>query len=118
MISIATQGNQISVSILGEFTLTDYQAFEQAVLHNLAFEGGVYLLVDMRDMVSYTVDVAWEDIKFASQHRYDFRKIALVTGSEWQTWLAWVYRLFMDADIRVFDEPGIALEWLQQPAEV
>lgn len=118
MISIATQGNQISIAILGEFTLADFQEFEQTVLHSLALEGGVYLLVDMRDMVSYSVDVAWEDLKFSHQHRYDFRKIALVTGSEWQTWLAWVYRAFMDADIQAFDEPGVALDWLQQPAEV
>ena len=55
----------------------------------------------------------WEEIKFSRQHRYDFRKIAVVTGDEWMVWAAWMNRLFVDAELRVFDEPAIALEWLE-----
>lgn len=113
MITTAVQGNLVSVSVLGEFTLADYKDFEQQVLHNIAFEGGVNLLLDLRDMVSYTLDVAWEEIKFSRDHRYDFRKIAVVTTDEWMVWLAWLNRLFIDGEIRVFDDPGLALEWLQ-----
>lgn len=113
MITTAVQGNLISVSVLGEFTLADYKDFEQQVLHNIAFEGGVNLLLDLRDMVSYTLDVAWEEIKFSRNHRYDFRKIAVVTTDEWMVWLAWLNRLFTDGEIRVFDDPGLAMAWLQ-----
>lgn len=113
MITTAVQGNLVSVSVLGEFTLADYKDFEQQVLHNIEFEGGVNLLLDLRDMVSYTLDVAWEEIKFSRDHRYDFRKIAVVTTDEWMVWLAWLNRLFVDGEIRVFDDPGLAMEWLQ-----
>jgi hypothetical protein len=113
MITTAVQGNLVSVSVLGEFTLADYKDFEQQVLYNIEFEGGVNLLLDLRDMVSYTLDVAWEEIKFSRDHRYDFRKIAVVTTDEWMVWLAWLNRLFVDGDIRVFDDPGLAMEWLQ-----
>ena len=113
MITTAVQGNLVSVSVLGEFTLADYKDFEQQVLHNIEFEGGVHLLLDLRDMVSYTLDVAWEEIKFSRDHRYDFRKIAVVTTDEWMVWLAWLNRLFVDGEIRVFDDPGLAMEWLQ-----
>jgi hypothetical protein len=27
-------------------------------------------------------------------------------------WLAWLNKLFVDAELRVFDEPGLALDWL------
>jgi len=112
MIAISSEKNLVSVSVIGEFTLADYKDFEQHVLHGLEFEGGVDVLLDLRDMVSYTFDVAWEEIKFSREHRYDFRKIAVVTADEWTVWLAWLNRLFVDADVHVFDEPGIALEWL------
>lgn len=113
MIAINAKDNLISVSVMGEFTLADYKDFEQNVLHNLEFQGGVYLLLDLRDMVNYTLDVAWEEIKFSRQHRYDFRKIAIVTSDEWMVWLAWINKLFVDAEIQAFDEPGIALDWLE-----
>lgn len=113
MIAINAKNNLISVSVMGEFTLADYKDFEQHVLHNIEFQGGVNLLLDLRDMVGYTLDVAWEEVKFSRQHRYDFRKIAVVTGDEWMVWLAWINRLFTDAEIQVFDEPGIALDWIE-----
>lgn len=114
MIAIGSEKNLVSVSVMGEFTLADFKDFEQHVLYGLKFEGGVHVLLDLRDMVRYTLDVAWEEIKFSREHRYDFRKIAVVTTDEWMVWLAWLNRLFVDADIQAFDEPGIALDWLQE----
>jgi hypothetical protein len=32
-------------------------------------KGGVYLLMDLRDMLNYTLDVVWEEIRFANRHR-------------------------------------------------
>lgn len=113
MITTAVQGNLVSVSIMGEFTLADYKDFEQSVLYNLQFQGGVNLLLDLRDMISYTLDVAWEELKFTRNHRYDFRRIAVVTNDEWMVWIAWLNRLIVDGEVRVFDDPGLAMEWLQ-----
>jgi hypothetical protein len=75
--------------------------------------GGVNLLLDVRDMIRYTLDVVWEEIKFNREHRYDFRKIAVVTGSEWMVWIAWLNSLLVDGELQVFDDPGVAMEWLQ-----
>jgi hypothetical protein len=116
MIAIAVQGNLVSVSVMGEFTLADYKDFEQSVLYNLRFQGGVNLLLDLRDMIGYTLDVAWEELKFSRDHRYDFRKIAVVTTDEWMVWIAWLNRLIVDGEVRVFDDPGLAMEWLQAEA--
>ncbi|MEW6678467.1 MAG: STAS/SEC14 domain-containing protein [Pseudomonadota bacterium] len=113
MITTKVDGNLVSVSVMGEFTLADYKDFEQHVLYNLQFQGGVNLLLDLRDMVRYTLDVVWEELKFSRDHRYDFRKIAVVTTDEWMVWIAWLNRLIVDGEVRVFDDPGLALEWLQ-----
>lgn len=113
MIAISSRDKLVSVAVMGEFTLADYKEFEQHVEHSIRFQGGVYLLMDLRDMVGYTLDVAWEEIRFAREHRYDFRRIAVVTADEWMVWLSWLNRLFVDAELRVFDDPGMALEWLE-----
>jgi hypothetical protein len=113
MIAITTRNNLISASVLGEFTLSDYRDFEQHVEYSIEFVGGVNLLLDLRDMVRYTLDVVWEEIRFSREHRYDFRKIAVVTADEWMVWVSWLNRLFVDAELRVFDDPGMAMEWLE-----
>ena len=115
MIVIKPEAKLIAVSVIGEFTLADYKEFEEHVLYGLK-SGGVSLLLDLRDMIGYTLDVAWEELRFAREHRYDFRQIAIVTGDEWMVWLAWLNRLLVDGEVRVFDDPGLALDWLATEA--
>lgn len=114
MITINNQEpGQVIAVVLGEFTLKDFQELENAVEHALAFQGRANLLVDLRDMAGFTLDVAWEEIRFTRQHAKDFDRLALVTGSEWQEWSAWLTRLFTEADMQVFEEYDPALNWLQ-----
>jgi hypothetical protein len=62
-------------------------------------------------MIDYTLDVAWEEIKFSRSHAHDFGRIAVVTNDQWLAWSAWVQRLFIAADIRVFDDYEAARAW-------
>jgi SpoIIAA-like len=99
MITIQKNGNLITVAALGEFTLTDYKEFEEEVLYKSHFDGRANLLFDWRDMVSYTLDVAWEEIK------------AVVVNNKWQAWSVWVSNLFIGADVRVFGDYDEAELW-------
>jgi hypothetical protein len=113
MITIEQSDNLISVSVLGEFTLADFKQFEDLVQYELKTPGEINLLFDLRDMISYTVDVAWEEIKFFSrEHQHDFSKIAVVTNNQWLTWQAWLSRLFVDADISAFEDYNEARGWV------
>jgi len=113
MITIKQTGNLVNAAVLGEFTLADFKQFEEQVLHLLQTPGPVNLLMDISDMIDYTVDVAWEEIKFFSrQHPHDFSKIAVVTTDQWRTWQAWISRIFVDADIRVFSDYEEANAWV------
>ncbi|MBI3903078.1 MAG: STAS/SEC14 domain-containing protein [Nitrosomonadales bacterium] len=113
MITIAQTGNLINVAVLGEFTLADFKQFEEQALHKLQSHAEVNLLFDLRDMIAYTMDVAWEEIKFFSrEHQHDFSRIAVVTDDQWLTWQAWLSRIFVDADIRAFVEYEEAKGWV------
>ena len=114
MITIEQTDNLVNAAVLGEFTLADFKMFEEQSLYKLKSTGQVNLLFDLRAMIDYTVDVAWEEIKFFSrEHNHDFSKIAVVTDDQWITWQAWISRIFIDADIEVFNDYDEALAWVQ-----
>ncbi|MDH4215435.1 MAG: STAS/SEC14 domain-containing protein [Gallionella sp.] len=114
MITIEQTDNLVNVAVIGEFTISDFKTFEEQSLYKLKSPGTVNLLFDLRAMIDYTVDVAWEEIKFFSrEHNHDFSKIAVVTDDQWLTWQAWLSRIFIDADIEVFRDYDEALAWVQ-----
>ncbi len=114
MITIEEQKNLVNIAVMGEFTIADFKQFEEIALYKLKTPGTVNLLFDLRGMIAYTPDVAWEEIKFFSrEHSHDFNKIAVVTDDQWITWQTWLSRLFVDADIRALSDYTKAREWVQ-----
>jgi hypothetical protein len=115
MIAVDDNGPLISVTVLGEFTLADYSEFETLLNQKLKGDTQLDLYLDLREMISITVDVVWEEIKFSRAHPKVFRRIAVVTDSQWVTWSAWLNKSFVDADLRVFDDSDAdeALSWVK-----
>lgn len=117
MINIDHNNNLVAVAVFGEFSLSDYKEFEELVNYKVRFEGSVNLLFDLREMAGFTLDVAWEEIKFARQHAHDFGRIAVLTDDQWLTWSAWISQIFVDAEVQVFDNEEEARSWLNVSAE-
>ena len=114
MINITTENHIVRAAVLGEFTIADFHEFEEAVLYGIKFQGKVSLQIDLRDMLDFTIDVAWEELRFSRQHPHDFSKIAIITTSEWLSWSAWINQIFVEAEIMVFDALEPAETWLKQ----
>jgi hypothetical protein len=114
VIAIQNEGKLGIVSVFGEFELADYKRFEEEVTRQLQAQGRVNLLVDLRDMVDYTVDVALEDIRFTRAHARERGRIAILSERETVRWIALLSQLFLDSDIQVFGEEPAAREWLAQ----
>ena len=113
MIVIEEEKDLLKVSVYAELSLADFQEFEHAVQRELKQAPKINLLLDLTKMSGYTVDVAWEDIRFTRAHAHDFRRIAVVTASMWATWLGWLPSAFTDAEIRHFEDAAAASTWLQ-----
>jgi len=107
----------VSVAVFGEFTLADFKEFEDLVIFEIKSDGPISLFFDLRQMADFTLDVAWEEIKFSREHPHDFRRIAVLTDSQWVTWSAWLSQIFVDADLRVFGEEAEAQAWLEETDE-
>lgn len=112
MIVTDHQTNRVDVTVLGEFSLADYKEFEQLVNFKVKFEGPVDLYFDLRQMADFTLDVAWEELVFSRAHVNDFNRIAVLTDSQWVTWSAWLSQIFVNAEMRVFDDETEARSWL------
>ena len=112
MIVTQHQSRRVEVTVYAEFTLADFKEFEDLVNYKVKFEGPVDLLFDLREMAGFTVDVAWEDIVFARAHANDFRRIAVVTESQWVTWSAWLAQIYIHTEMQVFASPAVARAWL------
>ncbi len=120
MITIDHDNNLISVAVFGEFTIADHKEFEELVNYKVRFEGPVDLFFDLREMAGFTLDVAWEEIKFSRKHAHDFGRIAVLTEDQWITWSAWLTQIFVDAEVLVFDDELEARSWLgaeQEPSQ-
>ena len=117
MITTQHQDHLVEFAVFGEFTLADFKEFEELVLFEIKSAGPVNLLVDLRDMADFTVDVAWEEVRFSQQHARDFKRIAVITDSQWLAWSAWLSQLFVNADVTVFADEGEARAWLAESDE-
>jgi hypothetical protein len=117
MITTQHQDHLVEFAVFGEFALADFKEFEEMVLSEINFSGQVDLLVDLRDMADFTLDVVWEEIRFSKQHAGDFRRIAVITDSQWVAWSAWLEQLFVNADVTVFDDEAEARSWLAEKDE-
>lgn len=117
MIVTQHRGKRVEVNVYGEFALADFKEFEDLVGRTLELEGPLDLLFDLRQMADVTVDVAWEDITFARRHPSDFRRIAVLTDSQWVAWSAWLSQIFVRAEMRVFDDEADARAWLAAAGE-
>ncbi len=112
MIAIDHKAHLVSLAVLGEFTLADFKEFEELACFKIQFEGPVNLFFDLRQMAGFTVDMAWEEIKFSRQHAGDFKRIAVLTESQWVAWSAWLSQIYVSADVRVFANEEEAKAWL------
>lgn len=116
MIVIEERTDLLKVHVYGELALADYREFETAVGSGLKTAPKVRLLLDLTQMSGFTLDVAWEDIRFTRAHAHDFRRIAVVTDSQWLTWIGWLSAAFTDAEVETFEEPADAEHWLAETA--
>ena len=111
MITIEQKGNTAVATVLGEFALADFAEVENLVS---GARTHLNLLFDLRNMADFTVDVAWEEIKFSKAHGHDFGRIAVLTSSRWVAWSAWLTRVVSHAELEVFEDQAEAENWLKE----
>ncbi|WP_148716181.1 STAS/SEC14 domain-containing protein [Chitinolyticbacter meiyuanensis] len=114
MISISHEQNYVHVAVIGEFTVADFREFEENVVYEIRFRGHANLLFDLTEMISYTLDMAVEEVRFTREHKQDFGRVAVISDDQWVAWSAWLNQLLSDAEIELFSSVDAARDWLSQ----
>ena len=117
MITIQHEGRLSVIGIFARLELADFRKIEDEIQRQLDAVGQIDLLVDLRGMVGATLDVALEDIRFAREHARDIGRIAILSEKDSVIWSALLARLFVRAEIHVFDSESGARDWLDAPLE-
>lgn len=112
MITIQHEGRLSVIGIFARLELADFRKIEDEIQRQLDAVGQIDLLVDLRGMVGYTLDVALEDIRFVRDHARDIGRIAILSEKDSVIWSALLARLFVRAEIQVFDSESGARDWL------
>lgn len=117
MITIQHEGSLTVVGVFARFEIADFRRVEEEIESQLRLVGRVDLLVDLSAMLGYTLDVAFEDIRFTREHAHDVGRVAILSETGAVVWTALLSKLFVRAEIRVFDDESLAREWLGPGAE-
>lgn len=112
MITTDVMPERVEMRAYGTVTLADCKAFEEVSDYRVRFSRPIDLLLDLRSMTGYSLDVALEEWRYVRAHTGDFRKVALLTDDQIVTWGAWLSQFFTDADIRIFETERAARRWL------
>jgi len=114
MITIQHEGRLSVIGIFVTLEVADFRRLEKEVEQQLRSHGRIDLLVDLTGMTGYTLDAALEELKFSYEHARDVGRIALLSEQDSVVWNALLQRLFVQAEIRVFDNEALAREWLAE----
>ena len=112
MITIEHEGNLTIIGIFARLEIADFKRLEDEIESQLKGLGKIDLLVDLRGMLGYTLDVALEDLRFSRAHARDVGRVAILSEDDSMMWTALLSELFVRAEIRVFDDETVAREWL------
>ena len=117
MISIREQHYGLNVALYNEFTLADFRELEEAVNASLTRVHRPDLLLDLSMLKDFTIDMAWEQLKFISEHDQDFGRIAIVADDIWIKFAAHVSGLITRTHPKYFDTAAQAQAWLLEAGE-
>jgi hypothetical protein len=112
MITIQHEGKLTVAGIFARLEIADFRRLEQEIEAQLGALGKIDLLVDLRGMLGYTLDVALEDLRFSREHAKDVGRVAILSEDDAIVWTALLSELFVRAEIRIFDDESVAREWL------
>lgn len=104
----------LSLKAVGKLTHADYEVITPLIDEALGTvkHPHVRALIDGTELDGWEARAAWDDFKIGLKHGNEFEKIAIYGNRNWQHSLARIGSWFMSGEVRFFEDPESALEWL------
>ena len=118
-IGIERDNNNIFLKLkaVGKLTHEDYKYMVPMIEGTIIGIRDVEIdaLIDIREFNGWgDIEAVWDDFKFGLDHRKEFKKIAMIGDSKWQSMMAKVISLFMEGEVKFFHNEESGMEWLRE----
>ncbi|MCX4192884.1 STAS/SEC14 domain-containing protein [Methylophaga sp. OBS1] len=117
-IGLERSGDQfyLSLKVSGKLTHEDYQSMTPMLEAALAeiTSPKVNAFIDAVELEGWEPRAVWDDFKLALKHGNEFEKIAIYGYKKWQSVAARLSSWFISGEVKFFDDPKQALQWLNQ----
>lgn len=106
----------IKMKLIGKLTHEDYETIVPLIESSLASVEypDISLLVDATQFDGWSLEAAFDDLKFGLKHNEDFKKIAFVGNKSWQEYGVKLSNWFMSGSMHYFENIDEAIEWLKE----
>lgn len=117
-IGLARSGEQfyLYLKVSGKLTHDDYLSISPMLDAALAEirTPRVNAFIDAVELEGWEARAAWDDFKLGLKHGNEFDKIAIYGYRRWQAVAAKLTGWFISGEVKFFEDPKQALQWLNQ----
>lgn len=115
-IGLERSGEQfyLFLKVSGKLTHEDYQSMTPMLEAALAqiTSPKVNAFIDAVELEGWEPRAAWDDFKLGLKHGNEFDKVAIYGYKKWQSVAAKLGSWFISGELKFFDDPKQALQWL------
>lgn len=108
-------GNILRAEVTNKIEVEDWDKVTKAIDPIIAEYGSVRLFLDASDFAGWKdLEAARAHFNFVKAHHEKVDRIALIVDHHWQGWMAGIAEIFVDTEIRAFeeDQKEVAENWL------
>ncbi len=104
------------LKVSGKLTHEDYQSMTPMLEAALAEirSPRVNAFIDAVELEGWEPRAAWDDFKLGLKHGNEFDRVAIYGYKKWQSVAAKLASWFISGEVKFFDDPKQALQWLNQ----
>lgn len=108
--------NIIEATVNGTLQVEDFSKLGKTADELIKKHGKLRVLVDIADFNGWQdMHAAEQHFNFVKGHHQKVERLAVVTGQNWQNWIAAMARVFVHPDVEIFDHKNIdkAKKWIR-----
>ena len=106
----------LTIKIVGKLTHEDYKTLTPLIDNAVAAvpSAKIRAYVDITELEGWELQAAWDDFKLGLKHNKEFCRIAVLGNKNWQQVASKVGNWFISGEVKYFEDPIIASEWLHE----
>lgn len=107
--------NIIEVTFDGDLTRADYDRLADHLDAMIRAHGKIRMIEIIKRIGHLEASAVWKDLKWGPSHLKSFSHVAVVADQKWIEWMITPFRMFVSAEIEVFqlDELEKARAWIR-----